>query len=463
MLAVLHGCAAGPDVKRPEASLATQVQPDESRKPVSARDISSEWWLLFKSQPISEHIKLAFKANPNTEAALATIRLAQEHSVIRQGFFYSGTGGDNSTLPGSPVQPGSANAYYNLHTAQLTVGYEPEVLAIDRRLAGLTQNLVEAQQEAAFFTLASNVAAVAIQESSLRVQIEAQLYIVGLNRQALEIVRNQFKLGYVSEKDVTQRELEAAQAQQALVPLQQRFEQTRDLVLILEGNVPHPDGDTDDVFRLEELRLSKELPLSLSSRLVEQRPDVRIAEAQLRAAGEKYGVEVVNTLPRFTVTAAAGNHDSSSAWMLRDGGRFFEPNGNAAQFIFGTGALRSRSRAAQQALNRAATQYRSTVMAALQDVYDTLNVIQADTRALNAAEQVARSASETGEQTRKRYEAGSVDFPTMRIAQQTEQLATINLAQAQANRLGDTVALFHALGGRWWKQEETDKTKAKQP
>jgi outer membrane protein TolC len=232
---------------------------------------------------------------------------------------------------------------------------------------------------------------------------------------------------------------------------------------MLADNLPDPDADTEDAFKLDELRLSKELPLSLSSKLVEQRPDVRAAESQLRSAGAQYGVDIVNTLPRFTITAATGGPAASPAWMLRDGGKFFDSNGNGIQFIFGSNALRSKSHAAQQALSKAGAQYRNVVIAALQDVADTLSIIQADVRALEAATQSAQSAGEAAEQTRKRYEAGSVDFPTMRVAQQSEQSAIISLAQAQANRLGDAAALFQALGGRWWKLDETDKTKAKQP
>ncbi len=469
-LAVLCGCATSSDVKSSDAPVAaqetaaTQVPQTPSAEPqklVSAHDITAEWWVLFRSPQISEHVNRAFMANPNTQAVQATLRRAQENSVIRQGLLYSR--GGNLPLQSSPGQQGGGQSYYNLHIAQLTVGYVPEVLNINRGSAESTKNQAEIQQEAAFFTLSSNVVAAAIQESSLRAQIEAHLNIIGLNRQALEIVHNQFKLGYVSEQEVTQRELDAAHAQQALVPLQQQLEQTRDLLHMLSGNLPDPDSDTEDAFRLEDVRLSKELPPSLSSRLVEQRPDVRAAEAYLRSAAAQYGVEIVNTLPRFTITAATGGQTASPAWMLRDGGRFFDLNGNVAQFMFGANALRSKSRAAQQVLGKAAVQYRNVVMAALQDVADTLGIIQADVRALEAAVQAAHSAGETGELTRKRYEAGSVDFPTMRVAQQNEQLVNISLAQAQANRLGDAVTLFQALGGRWWKLEETDKAKAKGP
>jgi outer membrane protein TolC len=170
-------------------------------------------------------------------------------------------------------------------------------------------------------------------------------------------------------------------------------------------------------------------------------------------------VEVVNTMPRFTITGAAV---SSPTWMLRDGGKFFELNGNMAQYIFSVKTMRTKSHVAQQALNRAATQYRTVVMVALQNVADTLNVIQSDARTLDAVAEAAKSEGKKAEQTLKSYEAGSVDFPTLRLAEQNEQLANINLLQARANQLGDGVALFQALGGRWWKREETtDKTAAK--
>ena len=353
--AVLYGCTAGPDIKRADAPAATQgtatpqVPQGEPQKLPFAHDISSEWWVLFKSPQLSEHINHAFMANPNAETAQDTLRRAQEHPVVRQGFFYPRVGG--SSLP----------------------------------LGVMTQVQDEIQQQATYFTLASNEVAAAIQEASLRAQIEAQLNIVGLNRQALEIVHNQFKLGYVTEKDVTQRELDAALAQQALVPLQQQFEQTRDLLRTLAGNLPDPDADTEDVFRLEDLHLSKDLPLSLSSRLVEQRPDVRAADALLKSAAARYGVEVINVFPRFTITGATGGTSSSPTWMLRDGGSFFDLNANAAQFVFGEKALRSKSRATQQALNMVAAQYRSVVMTAIQDVADILNVIQSDVRALDLA------------------------------------------------------------------------------
>jgi outer membrane protein TolC len=202
--------------------------------------------------------------------------------------------------------------------------------------------------------------------------------------------------------------------------------------------------------------------LSLPSRLVEQRPDVRIAEAQLHYASAQYGVAIANTLPQFAITGAIGGMASSPTWMFKNGGGFFNLTGDVAQTIFDGGTLRAKSRAAKQGLHLAGAQYRGVVMSALQNVADTLYVIQSDAQALKAAAAAAKAANKMGELTRNQYEAGSVDFQTLLTVQQNEQLANINLIQAQTNRLGDTAALFQALGGGWWNREAKDKAEAKQ-
>jgi NodT family efflux transporter outer membrane factor (OMF) lipoprotein len=502
LLTALCGCAAGPDFKRPAApaatgyaapaatqeTVATQVLHGEAQKFDPSQDIPAEWWKLFQSPQIDVLIKRAFKTNPDIEAAQAALRQAQEYTAAQQGFFYptvtasyspsrnklaGNMGGNSPGLQGNgtviqtysnPAGPKfNGPAYYNFHVAQLTVGYVPDVFGANRRQVESAQAQVEMQQlqlEATYITLAANVVAAAIQEASLRAQIEAQLKIVSVNQQALEIVRNQLKLGYVSEMEVTQQEMTCALAQQALAPLQQQLEQTRDLLRVLTGNTP--DQDIEEKFTLEELHLPQTLPLSLPSKLVEQRPDVRIAEAQLHYASAQYGVAIANRLPQFAITGAIGGMASTPAWMFRNGGGFFDLTASVAQTIFDGGTLRAKSRAAQEGLNQAGAQYRGVVMSALQNVADSLYVIQSDAQALKAAATAAQAASKMGELTRKQYESGSVDFQTLLVVQLNEQLANINLVQAQTNRLGDTAALFQALGGGWWNREAKETEKAKE-
>ncbi len=206
--------------------------------------------------------------------------------------------------------------------------------------------------------------------------------------------------------------------------------------------------------------------MSLPSKIVEQRPDVRVAEEQLHFASAQAGVAIANTLPQFAITAAVGGMASNPAWMFRSGGGFFDLTANAAYTIFDGGTLRARSRAAQQALIQAGAEYRSTVITALQNVADTLHVIQSDADALKAADASEQAARTALVLTRKQYEVGYVNYQGLLAAEQSHQLAVINLVQAQTNRLGDTAALYQALGGGWWNHaaagglKDTDKPPA---
>ena len=482
-LAILSGCASGPDFKRPEAPTATgytvssreSVVADAPEKQnfVADKDIPFDWWTLFQSPQLNALIERTLKANPSIEAAQAALRQAHENVIAQQGFFYptvgvnyspsrnklAGNMGGNSpglqqngdTIQSTPDSP----AYYNFHTAQLSVGYVPDVFGVNRRLTESAQAQEEWQQmqmQAASITLVSNVVAAAIQEAGLRAQLDAANAIISINRENLEIVRQQRKLGFLADIDVAAQEAVLAQSELALPPLDKQLEQTRDLIRALAGNAPNQD--VPETFDLASLHLPEELPLSLPSKLVEQRPDVRAAEAQLHNASALYGVAIANKMPQFMVTANVGGMASSPDWMFRSGGSFFSLTGNISQLIFDGGTLRAKSRAAEQALLQAGAQYRSTVITALQNVADTLHAIRTDADAVRAAAASAHANQTVLALTRKQFQLGYVSYQNLLTAQQNYQLTVVTLAQAQSARLGDTAALYQALGGGWWHRAD---------
>jgi NodT family efflux transporter outer membrane factor (OMF) lipoprotein len=200
------------------------------------------------------------------------------------------------------------------------------------------------------------------------------------------------------------------------------------------------------------LRLPDELPVSLPSKLVEQRPDVRAAEEQLHAASAEIGVAVANMLPQFTITAARGGTATVFSQMFADGNPFWSVAGSVTQTIFAGGTLLHRKRAAEAAFDQSGAQYRSTVIAAFQNVADALYALQADADALRAAVNSERAAKVTLDLARKRLELGQVNYLSLLSAQQTYQQALISRSQAQASRFTDTAALFQALGGGWWNR-----------
>src|ERR1700688_2660244 len=487
------GCAAGPNYHKPgapaaagyaptplpEASSSAPIHGGEAQHFVSGRDIPFQWWELFQSPALDSLIKRAFKANPTIAAAQASLAQAQELVYAQRGFFFptvaavtqaerhkvSGNTNSSSTigvqgngtnlLPQreDPNQnPHNLPSYYTFYTAELSVGFVPDVFGGNRRQMESLAAQRDAQRfalEATYITLASNEIAAAIQEASLQAQLEATREIIEADEKSLQILRDQFRLGFAMRIDVAAQEATLAQARTTLPPLQKQFEQTRDLMRALVGKLPNEE---DPVFELDALQLPMVLPVSLPAKLIEQRPDVRAAAAQLHAANAQVGVAVAAMLPQFSITGQYGGNAHQFSWMFRHGDPFWNLIGDVTQPIFQGGTLLHRKRAAQAALKQAAAQYQSTVITAYQNVADTLHASLSDADALAAQVDAENAAKVTYDLTRRQMESGYVSYLTLLSAQTAYQQALINRVQAQATRYGDSVALFQALGGGWWNR-----------
>jgi NodT family efflux transporter outer membrane factor (OMF) lipoprotein len=308
------------------------------------------------------------------------------------------------------------------------------------------------ETEAVYITLVSNVVAAAIVEVSTRSQIAATEDIIEINGKSLEILRNQQRYGYAMGIDAAAQEAALAQVEQTLPPLQKQFERTRDLIRALAGNLPNQN--VDETFALSALHLPEDLPLSLPSQIIEQRPDVRAAEEQMHSASANVGVAVAAMLPQITLTPNVGTAGNSFAALFGPGTYFWSLVGSATQTVFDGGALLHKKRAADEALIQSAAQYRSTVISAFQNVADTLHALLSDADALKAAVRSEQAAKVTLDLTQRQSQVGCVNFLTLLTAEQTYQTAVISRVQAQAGRFGDTAALFQALGGGWWHRAD---------
>jgi NodT family efflux transporter outer membrane factor (OMF) lipoprotein len=487
-------CSVGPNFHRPtapadagyspqplpESTASAPVPAGETQKLIAGRDLPFEWWQLFHSPELNSLIERSLRANPNVAAAQAALAQAHELVSAQRGYYYpqvdttyqferhkiSGNltndqapgvqGNGDNLLP--PLQdpdnfPHTAPLYYNFHTAEVTVGFVPDVFGANRRQVESLQAQAEAQVfalEATYLTLASNVAAAAIQEASLRGQIDATRQIIDSETRSLQVLRDQLRTGLVMRIDVAAQEAALAQAKASLPPLQKQFEQTRDQLRALAGNLPNQD--IAETFALEELTLPGELPMSVPAKLIEQRPDVRAAQAQLHAANAQVGVAVAAMLPDFSITGSVGGNADQLPWIFRTGGSFWNVVSDATQPIFHGGTLLHQKRAANQALKQAAAQYQSAVITAYQNVADCLHAVLADADALSAAAEAERAAKVTLDLTRRQMDVGYVNYLTLLSAQVAYQQAVINRVQAQALRYSDTIALFQALGGGWWNR-----------
>ncbi|MGC2523552.1 MAG: efflux transporter outer membrane subunit [Stellaceae bacterium] len=359
----------------------------------------------------------------------------------------------------APV-PSSNLLYYSLYTPQVTVSYAPDVFGGTRRQIESLVAAAESQRfelEAAYLTLTSNIVAAAVQEASLRGQIAATEEIIKVDSDGLDILRRQLALGAVAGADVAAQEAALAQAQAMLPPLQKQLEVERDMLTALLGRFPNQQPA--ETFDLASLQLPYELPVSLPSKLVEQRPDVRSAEAQLHAASAQIGVAVAARLPQFSLTGNAGTTALTFAGLATPGNVFWTLAGNVTQTVFDAGTLLHKQRAAEAAFDQAAAQYRSTVIAALQNVADSLRALQSDADALKAAAAAQQAAAASLDITRRQLQLGAVNYLALLTAESAYQTSLTNVVQAQASRYADTAALFQALGGGWWNRADLAPTK----
>jgi NodT family efflux transporter outer membrane factor (OMF) lipoprotein len=471
------GCVVGPNFKKPAppqvpgyaptppgaTSSTPNVSGGEAQSFVEGHDIPGDWWTLFHSKPLDDLIERSLKANPDLKSAQAALLVARENTLAQRGFYYPSVSAGFSASRGrtssevSPVTYSGALSY-SLLTPQVSVSFVPDVFGLNRR----TVESLKAQEQQARFalaathiTLSSNIAAAAIQEASLRGQIDATRELITIATKMLDTLRVQYARGYASQLDVAAQEAQLAQVAATLPPLLKQLAQQRDLLAALAGGFPNQE--LPETFELSSFQLPRELPLTVPSQLVEQRPDVRQAEENLHSASALIGVAHANRLPSFALTADAGSMAVIFSHMFTKGG-FWDTGGGLTQPVFEGGTLLHRERAAIAAYTQAEEQYRSTVLTAFQNVADTLHAIQQDADSLKAASAAKDAAAVTLDLTKKQLDAGYANYLALLSAEQAYQQALINLVQAQSNRYADTAALFQALGGGWWNRPDLPKS-----
>lgn len=471
LVPMLKGCTVGPDFISPGfPDVGSYVSGDRSsglpqgdRVPgqnvVRGADISARWWGLFRSENLNRLVEDGITHNADLQAAAAAVRVAQANALAqRSTFFPVLTGNFESTRQkiasrSVTTDAASGSDLFSLHTAQLTVSFVPDIFGGKRRQFESADAQAEREGfrlEGVYLTLTSNIALAAIQEASLRGQVGVTKRMIDLQMELLKILKRQHELGQLGQTEIAAQETAVAQTRLLLPPLERQLAQQRHLLAFLTGRVPS-DGPSE-TFQLSSFRLPRQLPLSLPADLVRHRPDVRVAEANLRSANAEIGVAIANRLPQITLSGNAGSVAESISRLFSPGTTFWMIAGNAAQTIFDGGNLRYRQRAAEAATDQAAAEYRSVVLASFQNVADVLRALQADTRAMSAATEAERAASRNIDLVRQQVQEGQVSVPLLLVVQQAYLQAQLARVEAEASRLANTVALFQALGGGWWNR-----------
>jgi NodT family efflux transporter outer membrane factor (OMF) lipoprotein len=474
---LISGCAVGPDFKKPAAPdvsgytaapLSTTVaSPNvaggEAQRFTQGSDIPADWWTLFHSQPLNDLIEQSLTNNHDLKAAQAALSVARENVLAQRGAFFpsvtAGFSANRYQQPGSLAPVPSNNAFrYDLFTPQVSVSYTPDIFGLTRRTvesAQAQEKAVRFQMIATYITLSTNVAAAAIEDASLQGQVDATRQLIAINTSMVQILQRQLAKGYAGGLDLAAQESQLAQVTATLPPLLKQLAQQHDLLAVLAGRFP--SQVPAEKFELSSLQLPQDLPVSLPSELVAQRPDVLQAEANMHAASAQIGVAVANRLPNIQLTANAGSTALAIAQVFGPGTGFWSLGAALTAPIFDGGTLLHQERGARAAYVEAAEQYRSTVLTAFQNVADTLTALEQDAEGLKAAAAAADAAKVTLDLSERQYKDGYASYLSLLSAEQAYQQARINLVQAQANRFADTAALFQALGGGWWHHADLTK------
>jgi NodT family efflux transporter outer membrane factor (OMF) lipoprotein len=469
--ALVMGCAVGPNFQPPAAPdtktyTATALPAETATASVAGgiaqrfkmgEKIPDQWWMLFHSEALDRLIRRALVDNPTTAAAQAALRQAREIFRAQYGATWfpgidAGLSASRERFSNSSFGQGSGGSSFELYNASVSVSYLLDIFGSQRRELESLQAQVDYQRFqllGTYLALSANIVTSAVQEASLRAQLQATREILADQQEAYELVQRQFQLGGISRSDVLAQQTQLAETRASLPPLEKALSQTRHLLAVLVGKFPNDAGSIPE-FDIHHMALPRELPVSLPSVLVRQRPDIQAAEALLHAASAQVGVATANLYPRITLTGSYGTEANKIGDLFSSDSAIWNFGAGLLQPIFHGGQLNAQRRAAVAAYDQALALYRQTVLQAFLNVADSLRALESDARTLKAQFEAETSAKDTLELTKKQFEFGAVSYLSLLDAQRQYQQVRISLVQAQAARFADTAALFQAVGtGEW--------------
>lgn len=463
---LFSGCAVGPSFHRPAPPAVTHYTHEadptesvaiggESQRYHPGATVNGDWWRLFHSTQLDAVIAESLDRNPGLDAAQSSLR--QSQYILRSGYgvFYpavaAGAAATREKL--SSVQLGEAapSRVFNLFTLSASVSYALDVFGAQRRFVeGLhaQTDVANATVLGTYLTLAANVANTVIARAAYQAEVDATVELVQLQQQQVQLAEVQAGAGTVPYSNVLSLRSQLAAYEASIPQLEQRIAQCDDLLASLAGHTP-AEWAAQSV-RLEDLSLPADLPVSLPSSLVRQRPDILAAEATAHAASAQIGVSTAALLPSVTLTGGVSGSTNTTSSLFPANGKGWSVGANLTSPIFEGGTLWFKRRAAIAGYEQASDLYRQTVLGAFAQVADTLHALEHDAQYLAAEEEALSAAREALELLQANYQAGLATYLDLLYADAQFHQAQISEIEAVALRYQDTVALFTALGGGWW-------------
>jgi NodT family efflux transporter outer membrane factor (OMF) lipoprotein len=463
-VAMLAGCALGPDFKRPdpphverytaqELRLETPAAAGESAQHVvPGGQLRSDWWRLFQSDALDGVVERALAGNRTLVAAAATLAQSQELAAAQAGTLYpqvgitAGIGRQKygAEFLGSSPKPPAFTYFAVGPTISYALDYTGGVArSVEQQYA--LADYQRQQLDAAYLAVTGNAVMQALKMASLRAQIATVEAILDQDRENLKLVQTAFDAGSVSRVDIVSANSQLASDATLLPPLRQELSLARHALAIVLGQAPA--NAVLPEFDLAHLELPRSLPVSLPSELAHRRPDILAAEAQLHAATAAVGIANANFYPHISLTAASGQQATDFSHLFDRASNVWNLAGALVAPLFDGGTLRAEQRAAVDAMHASAANYEQTVLVAFGQVADTLQALDHGAEQLEAQLRAQDAASDNVDLTRKSYNEGNVGVLQVLDAERLYQQARLGFERARGQRYLDTVQLFLALGG----------------
>jgi NodT family efflux transporter outer membrane factor (OMF) lipoprotein len=464
------GCAVGPDFVRPKSpSVERYTHGAEPTTTISADGqvqrfekgawIAADWWGLFNSPKINAVVKEALANNQTLQAAQASLRQSQENLRAGYGVFFPQFDASFSAARQkfSPARFGSSSpsTLFNLFTLGTTVNYTLDVFGRDRRAVESLRAQADFQRYtvlAAYLTLTSNVVNTVIAQAGYSAQIKATEEMISLLKEQVSITETQAQAGIVPYVNVLSLRTQLASTEGTLPLLRQRLSQAEHLLATLAGRAPAEWTPLE--VDLADLKLPSDLPVSLPSDLVRQRPDILAAEAQLHSASANIGVATAALYPSITLDGTYGLNNTSIKDLFKKASTYWSLAASASTPLFHGGTLWFQRKAAIESYEQFLASYRQTVLNAFGQVADTLRALEYDAETLLAASQALSTSGRALKLIQTNYVAGTATYLQVLVANLQYRQAQVAYLQAVTQRFQDTVALFVALGGGWWNPED---------
>jgi NodT family efflux transporter outer membrane factor (OMF) lipoprotein len=458
------GCTVGPNFARPAvprveqyetAPGPTRLDSGEGVQTIElGRPTDPVWWRLFGSGALNDLVADGLQNSPSLASARAALEQSQDQARAGAGVFYPNLSAsfDAARERSTPLRLGAVGpaSTFSLYTLVGAISYAVDLFGGERRSVEALNAAADRQRHAAgsaYLLLTGNIVDAAIAWAGYGDQVEALQDIVKRENAQQEILTAELEAGHVALPAVLDIRQQLAADQESLASARQRQAASASLLKTLIGREPGENSPAPPA--LGDLTVPAEAPVSLPSDLVRQRPDILQAEATLHQASAEVGVATAALFPSISLTGDYGAANTALNGLDAPVARFWSIGPSISVPIFQGGALSFGRKAAQAAYRKAEADYRQTVLAALEQVADSLKALGADAELSAASGSAFEAARLNFVLADTNRQAGVIaDYDAITAAIQADR-ARLVLSAAKAQRLQDVVALYLACGGGW--------------